>query len=166
MKKSLLVTAALLAAMGAAQATNVGVSIDISQPGVHGRIDIGRFPHPEVVVAQPVWGHAPPRMVVAQPVEPVYLWVPPGHRKHWRQHCARYNACGVPVMFVQDRWYQEHAYRPHAAHAPQYAPQYAPPPPAYRDQDLRREPDGRGRGHDNGHGRGHDRGQGGERRKD
>lgn len=33
----------LLALSGAAQATNVGVSIGISQPGVYGRIDVGRF---------------------------------------------------------------------------------------------------------------------------
>jgi hypothetical protein len=49
--------------------------------------------------------------VVRQPavrVEPVYLWVPPGHRKHWSKHCAQYGACGAPVYFVQDRWYREH----------------------------------------------------------
>ena len=31
-----------------------GVSVQISQPGVYGRIDIGRFPQPQVVVAAPV----------------------------------------------------------------------------------------------------------------
>ncbi len=29
-----------------AQATDVGVSIGINQPGIYGRIDIGRFPQP------------------------------------------------------------------------------------------------------------------------
>jgi hypothetical protein len=33
--------------------------------------------------------------------------VPPGHAKHWNKHCRKYNACGQPVYFVQDRWYQQ-----------------------------------------------------------
>ena len=44
----------LAAAAVPAQATDVGVSIGISQPGVYGRIDIGRFPQPAVVVTQQV----------------------------------------------------------------------------------------------------------------
>ena len=99
-----LMTAALLAACIPAMATNVGVSIQISQPGAYGRVDIGRFPQPAVVVQRPVViVHQP-----AVPVEPVYLWVPPGHRKHWSRHCANYGACGAPVYFVQDRWYHDH----------------------------------------------------------
>jgi hypothetical protein len=35
------------------------------------------------------------------------MWVPPGHQKKWRRYCGRYGACGVPVYFVQDGWYQE-----------------------------------------------------------
>ncbi|NRF67922.1 hypothetical protein HLB44_13090 [Aquincola sp. S2] len=105
---TLLAIAATLAALsGTAQAADVGVSINISQPGVYGRIDIGRFPQPAVVVAQPVL-IAPQPVVVHQPVQPVYLWVPPGHRKNWRHHCRAYGACGVPVYFVQDGWYQQH----------------------------------------------------------
>lgn len=91
---------------GAAQAADVGVSISISQPGVHGRVDIGRFPQPVLVAPRPV--------VITQRVvqEPVYLWVPPLHRQNWRRYCGRYEACGVPVYFVQDRWYQEHVMSP------------------------------------------------------
>jgi hypothetical protein len=85
--------------------TDVGVSIEISQPGVFGRVDIGRFPQPQVVVQQPVLVMPPPRYVQVQP-EPVYLWVPPGHRRDWRRHCNEYGACNVPVYFVSDRWYQ------------------------------------------------------------
>jgi hypothetical protein len=103
------VAAAATLPLTSAFATDIGVSIDISQPGVYGRIDIGRFPQPQLVVQQPV--------IISRPVavqqEPVYLWVPPGHRKDWRRHCAEYRACGVPVYFVQDRWYGEHV-RPHA----------------------------------------------------
>ncbi len=99
------------AASGAVQAADVGVSISVSQPGVYGRIDIGRFPQPQVVLPQPVIIQAPPppRVVVGAPApvaaQPVYLWVPPGHRKDWRKHCGKYNACGVPVYFVDDGWY-------------------------------------------------------------
>ncbi len=85
-----------------AHAADVGVSVNISQPGVYGRIDIGRFPQPQVIVQQPVIISRP---AYVRPVEPVYMWVPPGHRKNWRKHCGAYNACGVPVYFVQDRWY-------------------------------------------------------------
>jgi hypothetical protein len=90
-----------------ALATEVGVSIQISQPGIYGRIDIGQFPRPQVVVAQPVIV-LQPRERVAEKVQPVYLWVPPGHRKNWRKHCRDYGACGVPVLFVDDRWYDDH----------------------------------------------------------
>ena len=80
-KHSILLTAGLVlaAATTASWAADVGVSISISQPGVYGRIDIGRYPQPEVMVAQPVLIQRP-RLVMAQP--PVYLWVPPGHQKN------------------------------------------------------------------------------------
>ena len=96
-----------LAHSGGAAAADVGVSVQISQPGVYGRIDIGRFPQPQVVVAQPVIIVRPVVLQQAPP-QPVYMWVPPGHRQNWRKHCGQYNACGVPVYFVQDQWYGEH----------------------------------------------------------
>ena len=96
-----------LAQMGSASAADVGVSVQISQPGVYGRVDIGRFPQPQVVVAQPVV-IVRPVMVQQAPPQPVYMWVPPGHRQNWRRYCGQYNACGVPVYFVQDQWYGEH----------------------------------------------------------
>jgi hypothetical protein len=104
-----LAAAAVLLAAAAmpVQAADVAVSIAVSQPGVYGRIDIGRFPQPEVILPQPVV-IVKPRVVPVQPVQPVYLWVPPGHQKNWSKHCGRYNACGAPVYFVQDRWYQDH----------------------------------------------------------
>jgi hypothetical protein len=69
---------------------------------VYGRIDIGRYPQPAVILPQPVIIEAP--VVHVQP-QPVYLWVPMGHRKNWRKHCREYNACGVPVYFVRHDWY-------------------------------------------------------------
>jgi len=117
MKTNLAAAFAMLVAVSVAQATEIGVSIAISQPGVSGRIDIGRFPQPVVVVQQPVI-IAPPR-VMAFPPQPVYMWVPPGHRKKWAKHCGRYNACGVPVYFVRDDWYEQnvrYSGRPHSGH--------------------------------------------------
>ncbi len=117
-----------------ARAADVGVSIGISQPGVYGRIDIGRFPQPAVVVGRPVWG-APVHARPAHAPAPVYMWVPPGHRKHWRAHCARYGACGAPVYFVQDRWYHSHVAPPrgHRGDDPR-------PPRGHRHDDRRGPP--------------------------
>lgn len=91
---------ALLA--GAAQATDVGVSVQVGQPGFYGRIDIGNVAPPPVVLAEPVWVQRGPAHVA-----PVYMRIPPGHQKNWAKHCARYNACGMPVYFVREDWYQE-----------------------------------------------------------
>ncbi len=96
--------------MASAKAADVGVSIHIAQPGVYGRVDIGRFPQPVVVYPQPVYVVRPAR-VEAPP--PVYMWVPPGHQKKWHKHCASYGACGAPVYFVRDRWYHDHVHRGH-----------------------------------------------------
>lgn len=95
---------ALFAAVSMVHATEVGVSIAISQPGVYGRIDIGRFPQPAVIVSRPVI--IAPQPVVVAP-QPVYMWVPKGHRKDWSKHCRHYNACGVPVHFVRHDWYDQ-----------------------------------------------------------
>jgi hypothetical protein len=27
--------------------------------------------------------------------------------QNWRKHCRKYNACGRPVYFVQDNWYND-----------------------------------------------------------
>jgi len=126
---------ALVAAPAALANVDVGVSVQISQPGVYGRIDIGSFPQPQVVVAQPVLITPPPPprlgMRPPPPLQPVYMWVPPGHQKDWTRHCGRYNACGVPVYFVRDDWYQQNVY------------------PQGKDK-------GKGKGKGHGHGRGHD----------
>jgi hypothetical protein len=156
-----LVCMAALASSAWVQAADVGVSVQVSQPGVYGRIDIGRFPQPQLVVAQPVVIVRPVQVVQAPP-EPVYMWVPPGHRKHWRKHCGRYGACGVPVYFVQDRWYGEHVHpvyrerrdwRDNRDDRRQYRSEYRP---EYRRDD--RDGDGRGPG-GRGHGKGHDKGR-------
>lgn len=137
--KYLFIAAALLAAVLPAQAQNV--SINIGQPGFYGRIDLGNYaPPPVVYVERPV--------VIEQraryDVQPVYLRVPPGHRKNWAKHCSRYNACGQRVLFVRDEWYTN-----------SYAPRHRE---HYRDRDDHR---GRAvrddRGHDGKHGRDNDK---------
>lgn len=90
--------------------TSVGVSIGINQPGVYGQVNFGNLPPPLVVYPQPVI-YAPPRVKVVQ--QPVYLYVPPGHQKHWGKHCGHYNACGQPVYFVQESWVRERYEREH-----------------------------------------------------
>ena len=117
------------AAMSAQAQTNVGVSVGINQPGVYGRIDIGNLPPPPVILPQPVI-IAPARIVAAHPAPPLYLYVPPGHQKNWAKHCARYDACGQPVYFVQEHWVRERYEHEH-----------------YDDRDR---DGGRGHGHDKG----------------
>jgi len=95
----LLVLATLIVPVHAA---DVGVSVSVGQPGFYGQIDIGNVERPPVIYAQPMVIVRPPRDRV---VEPLYLRVPPGHAKHWRKHCAKYDACGRPVYFVRDDWY-------------------------------------------------------------
>ena len=92
---------AAMMVMASSQAADVGVSVSVGQPGFYGRLDIGNFPQPQLIYAKPIIIE-PVRAAV---VEPVYLRVPPGHAKDWRKHCRKYDACGRPVYFVQDRWY-------------------------------------------------------------
>jgi len=98
-----LIAAALAAAAVPALAADVGVSLQVGQPGFYGRIDIGNTPAPRLVYPEPVIIQPVPVGVVRAPV---YLHVPPGHAKDWRKHCRKYNACGQPVYFVQEDWYQ------------------------------------------------------------
>jgi hypothetical protein len=135
MKPLITATLALAAAFAGttAQAAEVGVSVQISQPGVYGRIDIGRFPQPQIWVPQPVI-ITRPVVVAPAPPQPVYLWVPPGHRKDWRKHCGKYNACGVPVYFVRDDWYDNNVH----------------PRGKGKNKDKGRGDDDRGRGHGKG----------------
>jgi len=90
----------------AASAADVGVSIEFSQPGIAGRIDVGQYPPPVLLAPQPVLV-APPPPAVAPPA-PIYMWVPPEHQRHWERYCHEYHACGHPVYFVDHDWYRQH----------------------------------------------------------
>jgi len=140
MKRFLFALAAMAsAATVPASAADVGVSVQIGEPGFYGRIDIGNFPRPQVINPRPVVIQAVPVGVVH---EPIYLRVPPGHQKNWRKHCSRYNACGQPVYFVEDRWYDT-VYVPH-----------------YHEHHGGDHDDHHGGDHDKGHGHGHGQGKG------
>jgi hypothetical protein len=122
--KRFLFAAALAAATAPALA---GVSVDVSQPGFYGRIDIGSFPQPQLIYPQPVIIQPVPVSVVRPPI---YLHVPPGHAKDWGKHCGKYNACGQPVYFVREDWYNN-----------VYAPR------GRDDRDDRGKGHGKGKGH-------------------
>ncbi|MFM2343893.1 MAG: hypothetical protein RLZZ210_501 [Pseudomonadota bacterium] len=90
----------------------VGISLagDIA-PGVYGKININSHQPPPVIYSRPV--------IVERPVtyysrEPVYMYVPSGHYRHWARNCHKYNACDRNVYFVNpsyvDREYRESRY--------------------------------------------------------
>jgi len=126
-----------------AEAADVGVSIQFSQPGVFGRIDVGQYPQPQVVVTQPVIVEPP--LPAVMPPEPVYLWVPPEHREHWARYCREYNACGHPVYFVDHDWYQNNV-----LDRGRYEEE------RHRGRGRSEEEHGRHRGHERDHDRGDD----------
>lgn len=129
MKK--LLAAALLTTAMPTFAADVGVTVSIGQPGFYGQIEIGQqYPRPALVYSQPV--------IIQQATvvrQPLYLHVPPGHAKHWRKHCGEYGACGRPVYFVQDTWYNT-----------VYAPEYRKHHHEHGHRDHGRDRD-RGHGH-------------------
>jgi hypothetical protein len=116
-KQGLFALCLAAAVAGAAQAQNVGVSVNIGEPGFFGRIEIGSAPPPELIYSAPV---VIEHVVQPVPPAPVYLHVPPGYERHWRQHCREYNACGVPVFFVRDRWYNDVYVRHYREHRQEY----------------------------------------------
>lgn len=96
-------------------AADVGVSIRIGEPGFYGQIDIGNMPQPRLIYERPIIIQAAP---ISMRPQPIYLHVPPGHAKKWSKHCGRYNACGQPVYFVNNNWYDNvyvPEYRKHKA---------------------------------------------------
>jgi hypothetical protein len=129
-----------------AEATNVGVSVSIGQPGFYGQIDIGHFPRPEVIYPRPV---VVAQMPASAQAPPIYLNVPPGHAKKWSKHCHRYNACGRPVYFVKNQWYSD-------VYVPEYQARHGHKGGGRDDhysggKDDHGDRGGRGHGHGKGH---------------
>jgi hypothetical protein len=142
--KKILCVALFGACAAPAFAGDVGVSISVGQPGFYGQIELGNVPRPQLVYSQPVVIRQAPEFVSAPPI---YLHVPPGHEKHWSKHCAQYNACGRPVYFVRDDWYNT-----------EYVAHYHHGGGDHGGDHGHGRGDDKGRGHDKGHG--HDEGHG------
>lgn len=68
--------------------------------GVYGRIEVSGPVAPAVVYSHPVVAARAGRPVPQQ-AQPVYLYVPSGQIRRWQQHCARWQACDEPVLFVR-----------------------------------------------------------------
>ena len=80
------------------------------RPGVYGRIALkGKdVAPPPVIYPQPTLASGG---LVPAGVQPVYLYVPPGQVRKWKQNCAKWTACEEPVLFVRvdgspSRWGQ------------------------------------------------------------
>jgi hypothetical protein len=147
--KKLLIAATLCAAAVPALA-QIDVNINIGDPGFYGRITNPDL-RPRVYVTQPV--------IVERAVQyrgdPVYLRVPPGHRKNWRKHCYKYDACGQRVLFVRDDWYTN-SYAPRVRQTVVYREAHSS---RSERRDDRRDND-HGRDHDKGHGKDKHHGKG------
>lgn len=162
--KKRVVAVALAAVVVAPAFAQVGVSVNIGEPGFYGQINLGDAPRPEVIYERPV--------IIQRDAgyggEPLYLRVPPGHERHWERHCAQYGACGRPVYFVRNDWYNnvyapryrhEHGFdRDDRDHGPRRGRDrdFGPGPDRGPDHRDDRGPDGRDHGPDHGPGRDHD----------
>jgi hypothetical protein len=145
MKHFLCAVAIILVATSTSLAADVGVTVSVAQPGFYGRVDIGSIPHPEVIYARPIIVHHAPVGVVYQPV---YMHVPPGHAKHWSKHCHKYNACGHPVYFVKERWYNDVYVTHQQARNAQYAQQHGDKHGEKHNKGHKEGKHGHGKGHD------------------
>ena len=151
----ILATLTLAAAMLPAHAvTNIGVSIGINAPGQYGRIDIGNYSQPLLVMPQPIIFAPTPQAAYQRPI---YLYVPAVHRANWGRYCGSYRACGQPVYFVQEHWVRDEYRREHEKR--QYRQS------RHDDDHDRRDDRGKGKNkdkgdndsHGKGHGKGHDK---------
>lgn len=69
------------------------------RPGIYGRIVVkGQAAPPPVIYPSPVIATD---VLVPRDARPVYLYVPPGQVRKWKQNCAKWNACDEPVLFVR-----------------------------------------------------------------
>ena len=95
------------------------------RPGVYGRIELrANAAPPPVIYPQPVLANA---SIDRVPRQPVYLYVPPGQVRKWKQNCAKWSACDDPVLFVRvdgspSRWGQWRQRRDQMAWDPRNPP--------------------------------------------
>lgn len=86
----------------------------------------------EVRLSAPLGSNAYGQLVIGTPVytqqvyvEPVVIYAPIEHQRHWRRWCGQYGACGQPVRFIEvresygrdyDRRYERRRERRHEHH--------------------------------------------------
>ena len=68
------------------------------RPGIYGRIEVRGPTPPPVIYSLPMRVTQASIPVQAQPV---YLYVPPGQVRKWKENCTRWSACDQPVLFVR-----------------------------------------------------------------
>ncbi|HTH94974.1 MAG TPA: hypothetical protein VL550_07060 [Rhodocyclaceae bacterium] len=120
MKKRIVSLLAVATLSLAASAANAQISVSVGEPGFYGAIDVGGYPPPPLVYSRPVVA-----VPGAYAGPPIYLHAPALHMREWDRYCARYGACGRPVYFVQDNWYN-------SVYVPRYHGRpYGPPPRRY-----------------------------------
>ena len=70
------------------------------RPGIYGRIVLKgqNVAPPPVIYPQPVIASS---ALLPADVKPVYLYVPPGQVRKWKQNCAKWKACDEAVLFVR-----------------------------------------------------------------
>jgi hypothetical protein len=83
------------------------------RPGIYGRIEVRGSMPPPLIYSQPVLAG---NGFVAAGAKPVYLYVPPGQVRRWKENCGRWSACDQPVLFVRvedspSRWGQWRQFR-------------------------------------------------------
>lgn len=134
----------LLLLLGLCSATAHAQSM--GQPGFYGRIEIGDYTQPPLLISNAVMGN--PGVYTGSPV---YMHVPPAQAHAWGRYCHVYGACDWMVYFVDNGWYDSvyvpgfrsgvFAYAPPIYIAPPvYMPRpyygpahyHHPPPPHYR----------------------------------
>jgi hypothetical protein len=110
----LVLALAALAAAGPAAAQKAGDWRNVTsggplKPGIYGRIAVrNASTPPPLIYPQPVVAS---EAIGAPRSEPLYLYVPPGQVRKWKQACAKWSACDAPVYFVRmdespSRWGQ------------------------------------------------------------
>lgn len=86
--------------LAAAAAARIG----IGDPGFYGVIDIANHHRPRLVNDDPVVVRP---LSVGALARPLYVYVPRGQVRRWAKYCRHYNACGRPVYFVTEEWYEK-----------------------------------------------------------
>ena len=100
---TVLAALALLAAADSSQAQPDSTYRNVSaggplRHGVYGRIEVRGTAPPPVIYSYPVIAS---EATVPAHAKPVYLYVPSGQVRKWKQHCAKWSACQEAVLFVR-----------------------------------------------------------------